>query len=361
MNTRYRFKIILASVVLAGILGLLFLGVGAVIYGRTGGKELAERLGVPRPAIIAHRGASYFAPEETAPAYLLAREMGVDYLELDLQRTKDGVLIALHDDDLRRTTNVAEVFPDRKTDTVDKFTFTELQSLDAGSWFNIRFPDRARASFKNVRILRLEDVLNIAKGGSNKPGLYIETKSAHRFPGIEKQLVEILTARGCIKPLVRDVSESPPTEGARVLPKIIFQSFEADSLARLKELAPQVPGTLLIDEAMVRKDGWDGVLRSAKQVAAGIGTWGYRWSRDPNWSIEDAPNRYLIVWPWYTGQAHRAGLLVHPWTIDDRWEMWMVSLFGADGFFTNRPDLALLFYGRADHIDLKPMWEKIGY
>ena len=110
MNTRYRFKIILASVVLAGILGLLFLGVGAVIYGRTGGKELAERLGVPRPAIIAHRGASYFAPEETAPAYLLAREMGVDYLELDLQRTKDGVLIALHDDDLRRTTNVAGCF-----------------------------------------------------------------------------------------------------------------------------------------------------------------------------------------------------------------------------------------------------------
>ena len=119
--------------------------------------------------------------------------------------------------------------------------------------------------------------------------------------------------------------------------------------------------TLLIDEAMMRKEGWDGILMSAKQVAFGIGTWGYHWSRDPGWSVKDAPNRYLTVWPWYTGQAHRAGLLVHPWTIDDRWEMWMVSFFGADGFFTNRPDLALLFYGRADHIDLKPMWEKIGY
>ena len=361
VNMRHPFKTILASAALAGILGLLFLGIGVVIYGRTGGKELAERLGVPRPAIIAHRGASYLAPEETAPAYLLAREMGVDYLELDLQRTKDGVLIALHDDDLRRTTNIAEVFPGRKADTVDKFTFTELQSLDAGSWFNMRFPDRARASFKNVRILRLEDVMDIAEGGSHKPGLYIETKSARRFPGIEKQLVEILTARGWTKPLPRGVSESPRTEHVRVPAKVIFQSFEADSLARLKELAPQVPATLLIDEAMMTKDGWDGVLRSAKHVAVGIGTWGYRWSRDPGWSIKDAPNRYFIVWPWYTGQAHRAGLLVHPWTIDDRWEMWMVSLFGADGFFTNRPDLALLFYGRADHIDLKPMWERFGY
>jgi glycerophosphoryl diester phosphodiesterase len=361
VNTRYRFKTILASAVLAGILGLLFFGIAVVIYGRTGGKELAERLGVPRPAIIAHRGASYLAPEETSPAYLLAREMGVDYLELDLQRTKDGVLVALHDDDLRRTTNIAEVFPDRKMESVDKFTFTELQSLDAGSWFNIRFPDRSRASFKNVRILRLEDVMDIAKGGSHKPGLYIETKSARRFPGVEKQLVEILTARGWIKPLATGVSESAQTEGARVQARVIFQSFEADSLARLKELAPQVPATLLIDEAMMRKDGWDAILKSAKQVAAGIGTWGYRWSRDPNWSIKDAPNRYVIVWPWYTGQAHRAGLLVHPWTVDDRWEMWMVSLFGADGFFTNRPDLALLFYGRAHHIDLKPMWERIGY
>ena len=361
MNIRYSFKTILVSAVLAGILGLLFLGIGVAIYGRSGGKELAERLGVPRPAIIAHRGASYFAPEETRPAYLLAREMGVDYLELDLQRTKDGVLIALHDDDLRRTTNIAEVFPGREMDTVDKFTFAELQSLDAGSWFNIRFPDRARASFKNVRILRLEDVINIAGGGVHKPGLYIETKSARRYPGVEKQIIGILTARGWIRPLSRGHSESPRTERVRVPARIIFQSFEPDSLALLKELAPQVPAVLLIDETMMRKDGWDALVRKAKQIADGIGTWGYRWSQDPAWSIRDAPKRYLTTWPWYTGQAHRAGLFVHPWTVDDRWEMWTVFFFGADGFFTNRPDLALLFYSRADHIELQPIWERIGY
>ena len=358
---RYSFKTIFASTALAGILGLLFLAIAFVIYGRTGGKELAERLEVPRPAIIAHRGASYFAPEESAPAYMLAREMGVDYLELDLQRTKDGVLVAVHDDDLRRTTNIAEVFPGRETDTIDKFTFAELQRLDAGSWFNTRFPDRARASFKNVRILRLEDVMSIAEGGFHKPGLYIETKSARRYPGVEKQLVEILTARGWITPSRRGGSEPSGTENGRITARVVFQSFEPDSLARLKALAPQVPAVLLIDETMMRKDGWDALLKTAKQVGVGVGTWGYQWSRDPGWSIQDAPNRYLTTWPWYTGQAHRAGLLVHAWTVDDRWEMWMVSLSGADGFFTNRPESALRFYGRADRIDLKPIWEKIGY
>ena len=123
---RYPFKAILTSAVLAGILGSLFLEIGAVMYGRTGGNDLAERLGVPRPAIIAHRGASYFAPEETGAAYLLAREMGVDYLELDLQRTKDGVLVAVHDDDLRRTTNIAEVLPGRETDTIDKLSLIHI-------------------------------------------------------------------------------------------------------------------------------------------------------------------------------------------------------------------------------------------
>jgi glycerophosphoryl diester phosphodiesterase len=340
---------------------LLFLGTAVVIYGRTGGKDLAERLGVPRPAIIAHRGASYFAPEETAPAYLLAREMGVDYLELDLQRTRDGVLVALHDDDLRRTTNIAEAFPGREMDTVDQFTFAELQSLDAGSWFNIRFPDRARASFKHVKILRLEDIIDIAEGGVHKPGLYIETKSARRYPEVEKQIVEVLTARGWIEPLSRGDSKYPRTGRVRAPARLIFQSFEPDSLVLLKELAPQVPAVLLIDETMMRKDGWAALVTKAKQIADGIGTWGYRWSQDPGWSIEDAPKRYLTTWPWYTGQAHRAGLLVHPWAVDDRWEMWAVSLFGADGFFTNRPDSALRFYGRADHIELKPMWERIGY
>ena len=78
--------------------------------------------GMHRPLVIAHRGASFDAPESTAPAYLVARELGADYLELDLQRTKDGQLIALHDDTLERTTDVAKRFPERAKAPVSQFT-----------------------------------------------------------------------------------------------------------------------------------------------------------------------------------------------------------------------------------------------
>jgi len=353
----------LVVAVFTGVLCFLILGIGVLTYARAHGKRLAQSLGIPHPAVIAHRGASYLAPEETRPAYVLATELGADYLELDLQRTQDGVLIALHDNDLRRTTNVAEVFPGRERDPVDRFTYAELEKLDAGSWFNAQFPSRARPSFRNLRILRLEDVIEIAEAGSQRPGLYIETKSPRHFPGIERQLVATLTARGWL-PSQRprpSISTSPRTDGRGAPARVILQSFEPDSLVLFKELAPEAPAVLLIDESMMRMDGWDALLKKAKRLGTGIGTWGYRWSRDPLWSVKDSPRRYLTTWPWFTGQAHRAGLLVHPWTIDDRWEMWMVSLFGADGFFTNRPELALAFYGRASHPDLGTIWERSGY
>jgi len=314
------------------------------------GKKLVKALGIPRPAVVAHRGASYLAPEETRPAFLLARELGADYLEFDVQRSGDGVLIALHDDDLSRTTDVAQVFPGREKDTVDKFTFAELQRLDAGSWFNRQFPDRARASFKGLRILRLEDIIEIAESGPGQPGIYIETKAALRFPGIERQLVDALVSHGWIR-----------GSGSKDRARLIFQSFEPESLVRLKELAPDVPRLLLIDEVMTSRESWEGLVKKAATIGAGIGTWGYRWAFGPHWSMRDAPARYVATWPWYTGQAHRAGLFVHPWTIDDRWEMWMVTLSGADGVFTNRAELALTVYGRASHSDLDSLWKKIGY
>ncbi|KAB0560027.1 glycerophosphodiester phosphodiesterase, partial [Pseudomonas palleroniana] len=98
-------------------------------------KALAALQGIPHPAVIAHRGASFDAPESTAAAYKLARDLGADYLELDLQRSKDGVLFVLHDDSLLRTTDVAVKFPERKDSTANEFTMAELKTLDAGSWF----------------------------------------------------------------------------------------------------------------------------------------------------------------------------------------------------------------------------------
>lgn len=109
---------------------------------------------LPRNIVIAHRGTTYWAPEETEAAMRWARNIGADYLELDLQRTKDGVLIALHDVNLRRTTNVETVFPDRADSPVSEFTLEELRQLDAGSWFN----KANRSGQKSIRRLRHTDL-----------------------------------------------------------------------------------------------------------------------------------------------------------------------------------------------------------
>ena len=121
---------------------------------------------VPKYAVMAHRGSTFWAPEETESAWRWAREMGVDYLESDLQCTKDGVILANHDDNLKRTTNIENVYgelvPEGRKDFYmrhgmteaqaeelvkkDKASFRpyyamsymyeELLALDAGTWFN---------------------------------------------------------------------------------------------------------------------------------------------------------------------------------------------------------------------------------
>src|SRR5699024_11134330 len=106
--------------------------------------------------------------------------------------TRDGHLIALHDASLKRTTNIEQVFPARADDPVSSFTLAELKQLDAGSWFNKALPDRARDSFVGLKILTLRELMQIASSGDNQPGLYLETKAPDLFPGIEKDLAQLL-------------------------------------------------------------------------------------------------------------------------------------------------------------------------
>jgi glycerophosphoryl diester phosphodiesterase len=297
------------------VLAVLFLVVR--IMGSPGaGKAAAERIGIPHPAVIAHRGASYLAPEETAPAYVIARDMGVDYLEMDIQRTRDGALVAVHDDTLERTTNVKDVFPGRQKDSIHSFTLKEIKKLDAGSWFNKQYPERARRGFAGLRILTLDEIITIASEGAQKPGLYIESKDPVKFPGIENDIVKLLDGRG--------VMESP----AGAPPRVIFQSFDKNSLYRFKQRAPGIPRVYLIDQDMEKKSGWDALLQEASEAGSGVGPVGY------------------LGWPWKTGAAHRRGLIVHIYTINVPWQFRLFCLFSADGFFTDRPDTLLAYYGR---------------
>lgn len=271
---------------------------------------------IPQNAVIAHRAASYLAPEATEPAYLLARDMGADYLEIDAHRTKDHVLIAIHDDTPARTTDAAKVFPGREKQPLNEFTLDELKQLDAGSWFNAAYPDRARPTYANVRILTIDEVITIAESGTNKPSLHIETKSPESNPGFEKELVELLGKRGWLGKYDNGIS------------KVTFQSFYASSLARLKELAPDVPRIYLLAGESVKKMGWDKIWTDARELADGIGPVG------------------TIAWPWNIAKAHEYGLAVHAYTVNETWQYRLLLFFGADGLFTDRCDLLLRHYGR---------------
>ena len=278
-----------------------------------GGKELMNKYGIPYPTIIAHRGLSYLAPEETAPAYLLAIEAGADYLEMDIQRTKDGILIAVHDETFERTSNIAEVFPSRKSDPIGSFTLEEIKRLDAGSWFNATHPDRAQNSYAGLKVLTLEEIIDLAETAKNKIGLYIETKSADLYPGYEEQIVEMLKKRYWLQP--------------QRLNRVIFQSFVLDSLKILKTLAPDIPLVYLIDDENPPK--WSEMIAQCKGIVHGIGP----------------PIQQAL--PWNIASAHQAELFVHVWTIDQTWQMWLVKQMGADGIFTNRPDAAVKFYRKS--------------
>jgi glycerophosphoryl diester phosphodiesterase len=236
---------------------------------------------IPEHAVIAHRGASHDAPEETAFAYRKARAMNADYFEMDIQRTKDGKLIALH---------------------------------DARSWFNRAHADRARAEYVGAHVLALDDVIDIAdENGANTTRLYIETKEPERYPGIEDDITALLDKRGWLKP------ESLANG------RVVFQSFSAASLKKLAVLAPALPRVYLVDEDNLGKDGsLDKLVDVARDVGCGIG-----------------PKGTMALQ--LLAKAHAAGLVVHPWVLDEGWQLAIAKTAGIDGVFTNRPDVALSF------------------
>lgn len=107
-------------------------------------------------AVIAHRGTTYWAPEETEAAFRWARTIGADYLEMDMQRSKDGVLLALHDDNLSRTTDCKTVFPNDSLFRAGNYSYEDLMRLDAGSWFNKVYPDRnPEIQFSNMPVYKV--------------------------------------------------------------------------------------------------------------------------------------------------------------------------------------------------------------
>jgi glycerophosphoryl diester phosphodiesterase len=273
--------------------------------------------------LVAHRGASAYAPEHTLASYRLAMQQKADYVEQDLAVTKDGVLICLHDESLERTTNIEEVFPDRavvdpatgrKQWLAVDFTLAEIKQLDAGSWFDPRFAGERVPTWEEA----------VAAVGT-AAGLYpeLKTPALYRSRGVDQTALFVES--------VRKLALDKRPAGS-----LIVQSFDEQPLKDLAKVLPSLPRTFLIDN----RDGsrWLNAsgLAEVARFATGIGP--------AKALLDEQPDVVRL--------AHAAGLTVTPYTFTTRRQADAKSRFGSvsdemryylstldvDALFTDNPD-----------------------
>ncbi len=194
-----------------------------------------------KPIIIAHRGASSLAPENTLLAARVAHAVGAQGWECDVQLTRDGELVLMHDSTLSRTTNVREVFPHRSPWRVSDFFLREIQKLDAGSWFITRDPFGTIAS-RETRGAISQCV------GEKVPSLY-EALSLSRelnlFLNIEIKPLQWHFLSSREEYMVRQVVEM--VRSFRLERRTLISSFNREVIRYLGTIAPDVAGGLLIE------------------------------------------------------------------------------------------------------------------
>lgn len=185
---------------------------------------VAAKKGMPLdgPTVIAHRGAAKYAPENTLAAVDEADRRDVEWVENDVQRTKDGKLVVIHDATLKRTTNVEKVYPDRSPWRVGDFTAAEIARLDAGSWFGRKFA--------RERVPTLASYLN--RVDRNDQRLLLEIKNPEKYPGIEKQILAQLRSSGWL-------------DATHVMDGLVIQSFDVGAVRQVHSLEPEVRTAVL--------------------------------------------------------------------------------------------------------------------
>ncbi|WP_046502662.1 glycerophosphodiester phosphodiesterase [Streptomyces odonnellii] len=249
------------------------------------------------PLVIAHRGASAYAPENTLAAVERAGELGIDWVENDVQRAKDGTLVVIHDDTLGRTTNVEQVFPGRAPWKVKDFTAAEIARLDAGSWFGARWAGE--------RVPTLNQYLDAVEANGQK--LLLEIKAPEQYPGIEQDILRVLDQEGWL-------------DTAHVQDKLVIQSFSADSIRAVHQRRPEITtgflGTPAVAELPAYAAFTDQINPSYTSLTAG-----------------------------YVAAVHRLKgpqgkpLTVSTWTVNTAAGAVRVRDLGVDGIITNNPDV----------------------
>ncbi|WP_186672517.1 glycerophosphodiester phosphodiesterase family protein [Sporosarcina sp. BP05] len=273
-------------------------------------KPTVERASLPDDfLVIAHRGASAYAPPHTIVAYELAVQMGSDYIELDVHMTRDRKLVAMHDSYL--------TFQDTEQAIAD-VTFNELQLYMPGEEFNERNPRYASPIYKQLRVVELEDILLHFGDSVN---YYIEMKSPNAYPGIEKDLLHLLRENNLLS-------------GDDVIPKVIIQSFNENSLKAIFAMEPSIPLIKLYSfdkEARLSKKK----VQQLKKYASGVGV-----------NVDSVTKKFIK-------SMHKEGLDVHPFTVNDKKLIRKLMKMGADGVFTDNPDVAVRVKSEERSLDAK--------
>ena len=281
----------------------------------------------PNPLVIAHRGASGDVAEHTLPAYLAAIETGVDGLECDVRLTRDGHLVCVHDRTVNRTSNGSGI--------VSELDLSGLQALDFGSWrdelpssadelvSNSPYlagvaPDRAMPG--SSAVLTLEMLLGVVADAGRPLRLLIETKHPTRYGGlVEQELVRLLRRFGWAGPDPGDAVAAAAGLEQGEQP-VTIMSFAPTALRRIRQLAPSVPLTLLMERWIpLRRDG---------SLPTGV-------------RISGPGIRLLRSDPDYVDRAHQVGNRVFCWTVDQPEDVELVREHGVDAIITNRPAAVL--------------------
>ena len=228
------------------------------------------------PVRIAHRGASGLglAPENTLAAFEMAIQIGVDVLELDVHASRDGEIVVLHDATLDRTTDHQGL--------VREQTLADIRCADAGSWFDPRY--------RNERVPTLEEVLDLAR---------------HRaLVLIAERLLSIIAGMG---------AES----------QVIIQSFDLQTVQRIKLLNPSVPTSLLVGK-LPTSPSRVRARRLVKQIlqvgANALSIW------------------HAMLTPPFFEEMRKRAIGVWAWTVDEEIVMRDLALMGIQGIITNCPD-----------------------
>lgn len=368
-------RLVLPVLSLAGMLLAAIVAAPTAVPAAPAADRITAKPDRPRPAarpiVIGHRGASGYRPEHTLEAYRMAIRMGADYIEPDLVATRDGVLVARHENEISGTTDVATrpEFADRRTTkTIDgvrvtgwfteDFTLAELKTLRATE----RLPQVRPVNTVfdgRYEVPTLQEIIDLARGESRRLGrtigIYPETKHPSYFRSIGLPLEE---------PLVRVLRRNGLTSRHD---EVIIQSFETANLRALRRMT-DVRLVQLLD-ATGRP--YDFVLTGDQRTYADLARpEGLKWistyadgiGANKNLLVPRDAAGNLLAPTTLVRDAHRAGLVVHAWTFraenqflpagfrlgtdpaargDVIAEYELFYGLGVDGVFTDHPDTAV--------------------